>query len=73
MYLRQQGSITDWRSLGKAIRTVKGLERMMYSNMLRGLGLFSQGELGDLTAVFHSLNGDDSEDRANHFPEVPTE
>lgn len=45
----------------------------MYNKRLRGLGLFSPGELGGLNAVFHCLNGDYSEDRANHFPEVSTE
>lgn len=52
---------------------VRDLEDMEHSNRLRGLRLFSQGELGDLTAVCHCLNGDYSEDRANHFPEVPVE
>lgn len=45
----------------------------MYNYRLRGLGLFSQGELGDLTAVFRCLNADYSEDRANNFPEMPIE
>lgn len=46
---------------------------MMYSNKLRHLGLSRWGELRNITAVIHCLNGDYSEDRANPIPEVPTE
>lgn len=54
-------------------RRVRGLEHTLHNKRLRGLGLFSQGELEDLAAVSHCLTGDYSEDKANYFPEVPIE